>query len=62
VVWIPFTVCCAPEGVSPLEYRKDSRLLIVRGARNEQGNGTYFYALTHEGFVLINAQEAPPPH
>ncbi|MDM5177720.1 hypothetical protein PO883_11005 [Massilia sp. DJPM01] len=37
VTWLPFTVCCWDADVEDhLEYKLDSRLLIVHGARNEQ--------------------------
>lgn len=38
VIWLPFTVCCwTPEIVEPLEFRLDSRLLVVHGNLNESG-------------------------
>ena len=58
VTWLPFTVCCAPADVTePLAYRRNSRLLVVRGSRNEAGGGTYYYALNPHGFTLLRADE-----
>jgi hypothetical protein len=58
VVWLPFTVCCFPPEVSePLEFKLDSRLLIVRGSRNEKGAGTYYYLLDPQRFILLKAEE-----
>jgi len=46
VIWLPFTVSNWPAEVKePLEFRRDSRLLIVRGSRNEadsQADIAYF--------------------
>lgn len=57
-VWLPFTVCCWNENIlDPLEYRRDSRLLIVHGSRNESGMGDYFYEIKDTGFELIKESE-----
>jgi hypothetical protein len=62
VVWLPFTVCCwALEVSEPIEFRRDSRLIVVHGSRNEAGGGTYYYQLTAAGFVLAKADEAGEP-
>ncbi len=47
VVWLPSTVCCWPAGIAePLEYRPDSRLLIIHGRLGERGrDGAHFYTL-----------------
>ena len=46
VSWLPFTVCCwAPEIAEPLQFRADSRLLIVHGSRNEHGGGVHYYTI-----------------
>lgn len=58
VIWLPFTVCCWPLDVSePLEFKIDSRLLIVRGSRNEKGKGIYYYLLQNQKFTLLAATE-----
>lgn len=58
VVWLPFTVCCWDVDVSkPLDFRVDSRLLVVHGSRNEHGGGTYDYTFDGKAFKLIQAQE-----
>lgn len=60
IVWLPFTVCCwqnvEPEA-EPLSFKKNSRLIVVKGSRNEQGNGVYYYELKKSKFMLIHATE-----
>jgi len=61
VTWMPFTVCCWDSAVpdfKPIAFRKNSRLLVVTGSRNEEGKGVYYYELKDNGFVLIH--EATP--
>ena len=58
VTWLPFTACCARVDAEPLAYRRDSRLLVVRGSRNEAGSGTYYYRFDGTGFTLLRADEA----
>ncbi len=55
VAWLPFTVCCWRNNLlEPLEYRLDSRLVVVNGMRNEAGsNGTSYYKLDGGRFVLV---------
>ncbi len=56
VSWLPFTVCCWDIQVTePLEFRPDSRLLIVHGSRNEQGAGSdvHFYDFQGTQFRLL---------
>ncbi|NHZ98174.1 hypothetical protein [Massilia sp. CCM 8734] len=54
VSWLPFTVCCWDADVdTPLEYKLDSRLLIVHGARDEQGGGTHYYQFDGKRFAEI---------
>jgi hypothetical protein len=58
VTWLPFTVCCWDVDVQePIEFRRDSRLLVVHGSRNEEGGGTYYYALDKDSFKLVKAVE-----
>jgi hypothetical protein len=58
VIWLPFTVCCWPlEITEPLEFKTDSRLLIVRGSRNEKGGGVYYYLLDNQHLTLLRAIE-----
>ena len=58
VVWLPFTICCWDFNVSePLEFQRDSRLLIAHGSRNESGGGDYYYQIEPSGFVLVKAYE-----
>jgi hypothetical protein len=40
----------------PLRFRRDSRLLIVTGSRNEKGEGVYFYEWVNGTLKLIRAQ------
>jgi hypothetical protein len=56
VIWMPFTVCCWNlEIMEPLEYRPDSRLLIVHGSLNEKGAGSevHYYHFDGQHFVRI---------
>jgi hypothetical protein len=56
VAWLPFTVCCWNIDVkTPLEYRRDSRMLIVHGSRDEQGPGgdTHYYAFDGQRFAPL---------
>jgi hypothetical protein len=58
VTMLPFTVSEWPlEVTDPLSYRKNSSLLIVRGSRNEQGQGTYYYRFDGKTFELLRAVE-----
>jgi hypothetical protein len=60
VVWLHFSVCCWPDDVDkPLEFKLNSNLLIVRGSRNEDGEGTYYYLLKDQEFLLLKAEEKP---
>jgi len=55
---LPFSVSDWPLDVlEPLDFRKDSCLLVVRGSRNEKGHGTYFYKFEQGAFKL--ASELP---
>lgn len=54
VTWLPFTVCCWEANISePLEFRPDSRLLIVHGSRDEQGSGVHYYNFDGRRFSEI---------
>ncbi len=54
VTWLPPTVCCWPLSITePLEYRRDSRLLVVHGALNEKGAGTHAFLLNGGRFALV---------
>lgn len=56
VSWVPFTVCCwEPTVEEPLEFKKNSSLLIVHGSRNEEGNGTHYYNFDGKKFILIDS-------
>jgi hypothetical protein len=60
ISWLPFTVCCWDDveaGAQPLTFRKDSRLVVVTGSRNEQGKGVYYYEFKKERFILIREIE-----
>lgn len=60
VAWLPFTVCCWDLDITePLEFKIDSRLLVVHGSRDEKGGGTYFYEFDGKQFRLISAVEKP---
>ncbi len=53
VAWLPKTVCCWPLALTdPLEYRRDSRLLIVYGALNEKGSGAHAFVFDGRRFLV----------
>jgi hypothetical protein len=59
VVWIPFTLCCAGDlstndpGFEPIEARKNSRLVVFTGLRNEDGPlASWFYTIEGDHWKL----------
>lgn len=59
-VWLPFTVCCwNPDVEEPVGFRRDSKLVIVRGNRDETGNGTYYYLFDQNRFTLLRGDAEP---
>jgi hypothetical protein len=56
VAWLPFTVCCSDVD-EPIEFKPDSRLLKIRGSRNEKGSGTYFYVFDGRSFKQISTPQ-----
>lgn len=65
-VWFaPFTVApaCADDSdacLPSLEFRPDSELMVISGARNEQGAGRYFYRWHAGVLTLLKAVERSP--
>lgn len=60
VIWLPFTVCCwdnMDADFNPVSFRKNSRLIIITGSRNEQGKGIYYYEFKQNKFILIHQVE-----
>lgn len=56
VTWLPFTVCCwAPDVLEPIEYRLESRLLVVHGNINESGaaSDVHYYGFDGRRFAPI---------
>jgi len=58
VYMLPATRCCwqaVDENFKPVEFRPDSRLIILSGSRNEKegDEGTHFYKFENNRFVLI---------
>jgi hypothetical protein len=43
----------------PLQFKPDSKLLIVTGARNEKGGGVYYYKWDNNQFSLISSMPLP---
>jgi hypothetical protein len=58
VTWLPFTVCCADYSkYAPVEFHHDSKLIVIRGMRNEQPPaGTYYYVLEQDRLKPVGAQ------
>jgi hypothetical protein len=60
VIWLPFTVCCWNlEITEPLEYRRDSRLLIVHGSLDEKGDGSETHYYDFDGRRFASIAQAP---
>ncbi|WP_426956030.1 hypothetical protein [Muricoccus radiodurans] len=64
VTFLPATICCLPfdvEGVEPISFRADSRLLILNGVRDEaEGDlGAHYYRI--EGARFVHLRDAPLP-
>lgn len=60
VAWLPFTVCCWSSvhvDADPISFKRDSRLVIITGSRNEQGKGVYYYEFKNAKFVLVQEAE-----
>jgi len=43
----------------PLQFKPDSRLLVVTGARNEKGGGVYYYKWDNKQLSLISSTPLP---
>src|SRR5262249_28514698 len=43
----------------PLQFKPDSKLLIVTGARNEKGGGVYYYKWENNRLALITSTSLP---
>jgi hypothetical protein len=56
VIWLPFTVRFR-DVEEPIEFKPDSRLIKIRGSRNEKGSGTYFYEFDGHQFTLIKESQ-----
>jgi hypothetical protein len=65
-VWLAPFIVSAPCGddsddcVPAINFRPDSELLVVTGARDEQGAGRYFYRWHDARLTLIHAIERQP--
>jgi hypothetical protein len=46
-----------PKRVRPDGGRLEGGLKVVRGSRNEEGGGTYYYALDKDSFKLVTVAE-----
>src|SRR5215470_2345406 len=40
----------------PLQFKRDSKLLIVTGARNEKGGGVYYYKWDNNRLTLVSSK------
>jgi hypothetical protein len=56
VTWLPFTMCCRDSAHdTPLEFRRDSELLVIRGQRNEEGPaGPHYYRFKQGRFFALH--------
>ena len=60
VTWIPFTVCCCDLNITePLEYRPESRLLVVHGSLDEKGAGSAVHYDDFDGRRFVPIAPAP---
>ncbi|MCG2583522.1 hypothetical protein [Massilia sp. TS11] len=60
VTWIPFTVCCWSDSrSSPIEYQRDSRLLVVHGLRDEKGLETDVAYFVFDGKTFAELKSTP---
>jgi hypothetical protein len=61
VFMMPTTLCCwgfdVDDNFRPIEYRQNSKLIILSGARNEKegDNATRFYKFENERLVLVKS-------
>ena len=54
VVWLPGTVCCWKGSGKNIEYRSNSKLIVLGGLINEEGkHAAHFYELKNDVFVPI---------
>jgi hypothetical protein len=62
VAWLPFSTCCWPLAVSqPLDFRKDSKLLVLHGQRNEAGDaGPHYYQFVDGRFTELRRSPMAP--
>jgi hypothetical protein len=55
VNWLPFTLCCWDDKITePIEFRRDSDLMILHGSKDEKAPGTWTYRFTGERFQPIS--------
>ncbi|QLQ33684.1 MAG: hypothetical protein HZT40_21070 [Candidatus Thiothrix singaporensis] len=63
VVWLPGSICCWEGSDDMLQYRKNSRLLVIGGMINEEGvYGSHFYEFTGKKFKRIKTVPLPSSH
>lgn len=60
VYWWNFTVCCwrsIDDNFEPIEFKRNSRLIVFSGARNEKEDdiGTHFYKFESGHFVHLRS-------
>lgn len=61
VYWLPDSVCCwgmeVDDKFNPIEFRLDSKLIVLSGERNEKegDNGAHFYKFEDGKFVHIKS-------
>lgn len=63
VQWFPGTICCwyeMDEEVEPVEFRRNSRLIILNGMINEKGDvARRYYKFEKNRLVLLSTDKVP---
>ena len=66
VVWLPATICCwfrgAKDVAEPVAFRRDSRLLVLTGKRDEapDDDGLHLYRIAGRRFIHLRDLPRPP--
>jgi hypothetical protein len=56
VAWLPFTLCCWADDVrEPVQFRRDSDLILVSGRRDEGEDGHYAVRFVDGRFIPLTS-------